>query len=70
MSIAHRVVIEKANGDALRAGFCDFENDGSFDAVREECRLDAPLPTKVRGDEDETQMHRWTGSEWTTVSQP
>lgn len=70
MSIPYEAVIETASGDALRAGFCDFGNDGSFDSETETIRTDAPRPTKIRGDSDETMMSRWTGSEWTEVSQP
>ena len=63
-------VIETATGDLLRAGFCDFENDGQFSAGTETYRTDVPHPAKVKGDASETNMHRWTGSAWTEVAQP
>jgi hypothetical protein len=62
-------VIQKSTGNLIRAGFCDFENDGSFDASTEAQRTDVPFPGKVRGEKDETQMHRWNGSAWVLVSQ-
>ena len=66
----HYGVIETSSGDLLRAGYCDFENDGSFDSGSETIRSDAPEPAKVRGDSDESQMHRWNGSAWVLVAQP
>lgn len=58
-------VIEKATGDLLRAGFCDFSSDGAFDASVEECRSDVPFPAVSRGN---AAWHRWTGSAWILVS--
>lgn len=63
-------VIETTTGDLLRCGFSDFENDGSFDGDTETYKTDTPHPGKVKGDPDETQMHRWNGSAWTEVAQP
>ena len=63
-------VIETATGNLLRAGFCDFENDGSFDSENETMRTDCPFPAKCRWAFGESQMHRWTGSAWTLVAQP
>jgi hypothetical protein len=63
-------VIETATGDLLRAGYCDFENDGSFDPDTETYRTDVPDAARVRGDDASTVMHRWTGSAWTLVDQP
>ena len=64
-------VIETTSGDLLRAGFCDFTTDGSFcQAGTETERTDAPHPAKVKGDPDETMMHRWNGSTWIEVAQP
>jgi len=63
-------VIEIATGDLLRGGFCDFENDGSFDSGTESYKTDIPHPCFVRGQEDEAQMHRWNGSAWVLVDQP
>jgi hypothetical protein len=31
----YNAVIETATGELLRAGYCDFEDDGSFDGRRE-----------------------------------
>ena len=63
-------VIETASGDLLRSGFCDFSSDGAFNGGTETAKTDVPFPSKARGDEEETQMHRWSGTEWTLVSQP
>ena len=63
-------VIETSTGDLLKAGFCDFTADGSFDSNTQTQRTDVPFPAKVRGDSDETQMHRWNGSAWVLVAQP
>ena len=57
-------VIETSSGRLRRAGFCDFENDGSFDATTESYRTDVPHPAKVEGDDDETMVTKWTGTEW------
>ena len=62
-------VIETSTGDLLRAGFSDFENDGSFDGGTETFRTDVPFPAKIRGDQDNSVMQRWTGSEWIEVAQ-
>ena len=70
MSPAQNGVIETATGDLLRAGHnVDFENDGAFDAATETARSDVPFPSKCRGNEDDSMMHRWTGTEWTEVTQ-
>ncbi len=63
-------VIETSTGDLLKAGFCDFVNDGSFDATTQTHRTDVPHPGKVRGDTEWEQMHRWNGSAWVEVPQP
>ena len=63
-------IIETTSGDLCRAGFCDFENDGSYDNAVESYRTDVPFPAKVRGDRDETEMHRWNGSSWIEAPQP
>ena len=63
-------VIETATGDLKRAGYCDFENDGSFDSGTETMRSDCPHPGKVKGDPQETNMTRWNGSAWVEVAQP
>jgi hypothetical protein len=63
-------VIETSTGDLLRAGFCDFQNDGSFDSATQSYRTDVPVPALARGHVGETQMHRWNGSAWVEVAQP
>lgn len=64
-------VIENATGDLLRAGDCDFNNDGSFDPATETIRTDVPVPARARGDDvPDNKMHRHTGSEWIEVDQP
>jgi hypothetical protein len=70
MSHTHNGVIETSSGDLLRAGYCDFTGDGSFDSGTETERTDCPHPAMTKGDPDETNMHRWNGSIWTEVAQP
>lgn len=60
-------VILTTTGDLLRCGFCDFENDGSFNASTEIYRTDVPFPACVVDDPDETQFHRWNGSAWILI---
>lgn len=62
--------IEKSTGALLAAGFCDFKNDGSFDAATHEIIPNAPHPPKCKGQPGETTMDRWNGSAWVTVPQP
>ncbi len=62
-------VIETASGDLLRAGFCDFLNDGSFNAGTETNRADVPYPAKVKGNEFGDKFHRWNGSAWVEIDQ-
>ena len=62
-------VIDKSTGALLRAGFCDFENDGSYDSLNEEAREDVPFPSKVQGDDDNSTHHRWDGTKWVEVAQ-
>jgi len=68
--MTHNGVYENATGDLLRCGYCDFENDGSFDSENETQRTDVPFPGKIRGNDLETMMHRWNGSSWVEVAQP
>ena len=70
MTHTHNGVIETATGDLLRAGYCDFTTDGSFDSGTETERTDVPHPSKVRGQEDYANMHRWNGTAWVEVAQP
>lgn len=58
-------VIEIATGDLLRAGFCDFTVDGTFDASKEEYRTDVPFPAISRGN---GSWHRWDGKAWVMVA--
>jgi len=62
-------VIQTATGDLLRAGFCDFENDGAFDSGTETYRTDIPIPSKIKGDTENSVFHRWNGSAWVEISQ-
>ncbi len=57
-------VTRTADGRLLRAGFADFENDGSFDGATETHHTDVPYPAKVEDDEDETLVTIWTGTAW------
>jgi len=70
MPETHCGVIETATGDLLKAGYCDFENDGSFDSATQTQRTDVPSPAKCRGPEEEEKMHRWNGTVWIEVDQP
>lgn len=64
-------VIQNSTGYLFRAGFCDFQNDGSFDVVNETYDTNLPFyPGKTLGDENYTNVHRWTGTEWEEVVQP
>jgi len=58
-------VIELATGDLLRAGFCDFTTDGTFDPSREAYRTDVPFPAVSRGN---GSWHRWDGKAWLVVA--
>jgi len=62
-------VIDKSTGALLRAGFCDFAVDGSFDSADEEVREDVPFPSKIQGDDDNSAHHRWDGAKWIEVAQ-
>jgi hypothetical protein len=64
-----RAVIETSTGDLLRAGFCVFDDDGSFDSGTETERTDCPQPAKTKGEAGESQKHRWNGSAWVLVAQ-
>lgn len=58
-------IIETASGDLLRSSF------GAVTAGAGETeRNDVPHPSKVRGDSEEANMHRWNGSAWVEVAQP
>jgi len=62
-------VIETATGDLLRAGFSDFENDGSFDGATETFVTNVPSPFYIRGNGNNGVYHRWNGSAWIEVSE-
>jgi len=52
-------VIETSTGDLLRAGYSDFENDGSFNAGTETFLSDIPtIITKIRGLVNTLKMNR------------
>lgn len=63
-------VIDTATGDLLRAGFCDFTLDGSFNPGTETYRTDVPFPSKVKGSEYELEFHQWDGLDWILVIMP
>lgn len=69
MATPHGGVIETSSGDLLRAGYCDFENDGKLSGS-ETSRTDVPHPPHIRGGEGLAQMHRWDGAAWVLVDQP
>jgi hypothetical protein len=55
-------VIKTSTGDLLRAGFCDFSLDSTFDAGTETYRTDVPEPAKILN--NGFQHHCWNGSVW------
>lgn len=60
-------VIDKTTKLLLRAGRCDFEKDGSFDAETELLIFDAPETPVVLADTiggDTVKCNKWTGTEW------
>jgi hypothetical protein len=53
-----RAVIETATNDVLRMGYCDFENDGTFDAGTEtQVDVEPPLTFPGHG-----EVLRWNGT--------
>lgn len=68
--IAFSGVIETATGELLRAGYCDFSADGSFDGGTEAIRTDVPYPPKVRREGVAGNMDKWDGAAWVEVAQP
>jgi len=67
--MSYNCIIDTATGDLLRAGFCDFINDGSFDSGNETGRSDSPFPAKIKGAPRNDKFHRWNGSAWVEISQ-
>lgn len=63
-------VVETATGDLIRAGYTDFENDGTFDPLTETYLTNVPVPAFVRRIGRGGRMHRWNGSSWALVPQP
>ena len=63
-------VIETATGDLLRAGFCDFATDGSFNPGTETIRTDVPRPAMIRRSGAPGDHRRWDGGAWVLVPQP
>ena len=57
-------VIETSSGDLLRMGYCDFLNDGSFDAVTETHKTDVPEGSIAR--KKHVSFTNWNGSAWIT----
>ena len=66
--MTYNVVIETLTGDCLRAGYCDFLNDGSFDPATETILTDVVFPKRIRVPGD--LMDKWTGTEWIEVTSP
>jgi len=60
-------VIETATGDLLRMGYCDFENDGSFDAGTQTYKTDIPEGS-VRKKKNGGDYTNWNGSAYVTIS--
>lgn len=66
-------VVEKATGNLLRVGRCDFTTDGSFDEVLEEQHPNPPRPYYCVRDPrnpDSEKITNWDGVEWTEVDRP
>ena len=64
-------VINTSTGNVLRYGNeVNFENDGPFDSDTETYKTDIPCPAKYKGQDDETMVTRWAGSELDEVAQP
>ena len=63
-------VIQTSSGDLLRAGFCNFSTDGSFNSGTESYMTTVPDPAYVKGQVGVTNMHRWSGNVWSEVTQP
>lgn len=59
-------VTTKANGNLVRAGYCDFD----YDSATEEYHTDVPEPAKVYGDRFFSDFHRWVDDQWVEISQP
>ena len=57
-------VIETTTGDLLRWGYCNFLNDGSFDAVTETHKTDVPEGSIAR--KQNVSFTNWNGSVWVT----
>jgi len=60
-------VIERSTGDLLRAGFCDFRVDGTFNEGTETYHTDVPFPAKVKDQKYNTEYHNWDGSQWKLI---
>tara|TARA_Y100000310_G_C20044575_1_gene517733 strand:+ start:162 stop:374 length:213 start_codon:yes stop_codon:yes gene_type:complete len=65
-----RIIIDKSTRRVLRHGFCDFENDGSFDPAAEEVVsldfvFDPPCEDPYN---DTTTAWYWDGSTFTTTA--
>jgi hypothetical protein len=75
-------VIDRATGDLVRFGFCDFANDGRFDPKTEELRRDLPDQRFGRDGLLAHLLTRWSeteqkwltlerqGDEWKPVDKP
>ncbi len=60
-------VIETATGDLLRTGFCDFENDGTFDPETETIREDIPEGAIIKDHYSGLDYHQWDGENFVSI---
>lgn len=63
-------VVEILSGLLIRAGYCDFTTDGSFDSETEAQHADVPKPFWLVDDDlepDSALITHWTGTEWDLV---
>lgn len=63
-------VIDILTGLLLRAGYCDFTNDGSFDPLTEAQHANVPQPYYVLNNPDDPTSEyitHWNGSDWDLV---
>lgn len=62
-------VTETATGVLLRCGYCDFLNDGNFDAAKETYHTDVPRTAYMKEDPDSNgDHHEHNGSAWVLTS--
>ena len=59
-------VIRQSDGVLLRSGFCDFENDGSFNEELETMLTGIPVDLLAVADNG-TQVHAYVDGVWSLV---